>query len=580
MDSFGLVVHDEQSFLSKVVRRGTEDGILTRDRGDEIVRISIAMANKYVLQKEIDFRSEEELSKVQGAILKLIGIGLEIKSKGLVDDAVRLLMETSPVELFRLAHTRIENLRLRWKKLLINHNIQIMVSSQEYDCLSDLTCHMLSKMSIFTERELYTIKSTTLSDELFTNLGILEYYENETERYEFILTLKEILPFSMLNKNHSVSAENISEVDSIREALLNTLVVSDFCRAASPTSVTIEEIKSFLVSLDWDSDMEVFPEELETSVIDVIHELGQGLTEKNASFLAKEVIRSIQRFVETIVREWDTVNSSDNVIFYKRWVRMVVVSDNQGHVERILSFEKALDEFEFESILDRLMRLPQVEATKLISKLPWGHLRSDQLVRLFHDARDYQEFFAAHVDVSSFSTEELIDFIESLSAEAMNILMPQIRECLSKLEFRLEDLEILATLHHDRIEGLLRFCNPPVDLDKSKIMSEFKDAGLRLKKALFNSCMDSPMFHDLFEEAWAINPDFVKKESRSVSATEIGPFLLSASGGLTPEVVEGSTGENSIRFDSKQLNSFFVSLPVSKKKAAVRFFKNMMGHST
>ena len=113
-----------------MVRRGTEDGILTRDRGDEILRISVAMANKYVLQKEIDFRSEDELSRVQASILKLVGIGLEIKSRGAIDEAVRILMETSPVELFRLAHTRIENLRMRWKKLLLNHNIQIMVSSE------------------------------------------------------------------------------------------------------------------------------------------------------------------------------------------------------------------------------------------------------------------------------------------------------------------------------------------------------------------------------------------------------------------------------------------------------------------
>lgn len=575
MDSLGLVVHDEQSFLSKVVKRGTEDGILTRDRGDEIVRISVAMANKYVLQKEIDFRSEAELSKVQGTILKLIGLGLEIKSKSSIDESVKLLMETSPVELFRLAHTRVDNLRIRWKKLLINHNIQIMVSSQEYDCLSDMTCHMLSKMSIFTDRELYTIKSTTLSDELFSGLGILEYYEAETEKYEFILTLKDILPFALLNKTPSVSAENISEVDSIREAVINTLVVSEFNGSSNPTSVTVDEIRFFLESLDWDSELDIFPDELETSVIEVIHELGQGLSERSASLLTKEVIRSVQRFVETIVREWDTVNSGDEMVFFKRWVRMVLVEDSMGHVERILFSERPLDEFEFESILDRLLRLPQDEAGNLIAKIPWPHLKPDQIVRLFHDAREYQQLFGSHVNIDSFSQEELIDFIESLDSKTLSLFLPKIRRSLPKHEFRLEQLEIIAALHHDKIESLLRHCNPPVDLDGSKILSEFKDAGPRLKKVLFNSCINSNMFRDLFEEAWAIDPDFVKKEAKSVSGSETGHFLLSASGGVKPEILDSGESETSLKFNSAQLNAFYGALSSTKKKAAVKFFKNV-----
>ena len=574
MKSLGLIVHDEQSFLSKVVRRGTEDGILTRDRGDEILRISVAMANKYVLQKEIDFRSEDELSRVQASILKLVGIGLEIKSRGAIDEAVRILMETSPVELFRLAHTRIENLRMRWKKLLLNHNIQIMVSSEEFDCLSDLTCHLLSKMSIFSEREIYTIKSTTLEDELFNSLGILEYHESETDRYEFILMLKEILPFKLLNKNDSLRAENISEVDSIREAMVNTLVISHFNDTEPPTSVTTEEIRAFLAGLDWDSEIDVFPEDLENSVIDVIHELGQGLTERQASLLAKEVIRTVQRFVETIVREWDTVNSSDEMVFFKRWVRMALVADSQGHVDRILSAERSLDEFEFESILDRLLRTQSSEAEVMIERLPWSHLKADQIVRLFHDARNYQPFLAPKLTLDSFSTEEVIDLIESLDASTLETLSDQIAKRLSSLEMRLEEIEMLASLHHEKIEGLFRFCNPPVDLDKNKILSEFRDGGLKIRRALFNCCINSDIFRDLFEEAWATNPDFIKKESRSIPPNEIGNFLLSASGGAFPEFLQSTKGEESIKFESKQLTSFFNGLPASKKKAAIKFFKN------
>ena len=97
MDTLGLVVHDEQTFLNKVVNTGMERGIFTRDRADEIIRISVAMANKYVLQKDVDFRSTEELVRVQETILKLIGVGLEIRSKGEIEAGVDLLMAASPV---------------------------------------------------------------------------------------------------------------------------------------------------------------------------------------------------------------------------------------------------------------------------------------------------------------------------------------------------------------------------------------------------------------------------------------------------------------------------------------------------
>ena len=575
MDSLGLVVHDEQSFLSKVIRRGTEDGILTRDRGDEIVRISVAMANKYVLQKEIDFRSETELSKVQGTILKLIGIGLEIKARSSIDEAVMLLMQVSPVDLFRLAHTRIENLRIRWKKLLVNHNIQISVSSGEYDCLSDITCHLLAKMSIFSERELYTIKSTTLLDELFNSLGILEYYEAEAERYEFILALKDILPFSLLNRRPSIGAENISEVDSIREALINSLVVSNFNNSPRPVSVTLDEIKIFLNSLDWESEQDVFPDELETSVIDVIHEIGQGLEERQATLLTKEVIRCVQRFVETIVREWDTVNSSDPMVFFKRWVRMVIVEDSECQIDRILCLNRSMDEFEFESLLDRFSRLSRSEAEKIVGKIPWIHMKPYQIVRLFHDARDYQSIFAEHVDLGAFSVDEMIDLIESLETKTLNLLIAKLKKLLPKLQLTLEHFEILSSLNHEKIESLFRYCNPPEDLDKKKILLEFKDSGPRMRKALFNSCIDSEIFRDLFEEAWAISPDFVKKETKSIPGDEIGPMLRSASGGGLPEIESSEAKQVSVKFNSKALNAFFSSLPITKKKAAVKFFDNI-----
>ncbi len=179
MDTLGLVVHDEQTFLTKVVNTGMEQGIFTRDRADEIIRISVAMANKYVLQKEVDFRSTEELAKVQETILKLIGVGLEIRSKGETEIGIGLLMEASPVDLFRLAYTRIERLRHSWRSLLGDHRIEILVSADEYQCLADMACQRLSEMSIFAESELHAIRSLTLDDELFSTLGLVEYYEAE-----------------------------------------------------------------------------------------------------------------------------------------------------------------------------------------------------------------------------------------------------------------------------------------------------------------------------------------------------------------------------------------------------------------
>ena len=66
MDSFGLVVHDAQNFLAKTVQYGLEQGIFTRDRADEIIRISVAMANKYVLHKEVDFPLHRRIGQSAG----------------------------------------------------------------------------------------------------------------------------------------------------------------------------------------------------------------------------------------------------------------------------------------------------------------------------------------------------------------------------------------------------------------------------------------------------------------------------------------------------------------------------------
>jgi hypothetical protein len=292
MDSFGLVVHDEQNFLAKTVQSGLEQGIFTRDRADEIIRISVAMANKYVLHKEVDFRSTEELGKVQETILKLIGVGLEIKSGGDMEDGISFLMEVSPVDLFRIAHTRVEKLRHRWEQLLQNHRIEILVSPVEYESLSDIAHQRLSEMSIFTESEIHTIESLTLEDDLFSTLSLLEYYESELERYQFILKLRKILPFTMLNRSRSVRAENLSEVDSLREALINTLIISMYVDSSDPVSLTMVNVRQFLGSLELTQDTDIFPEELEDVLVELIQELGEKLNDHDAALLTKEILRS------------------------------------------------------------------------------------------------------------------------------------------------------------------------------------------------------------------------------------------------------------------------------------------------
>ncbi|MCX5872845.1 MAG: DUF6178 family protein [Deltaproteobacteria bacterium] len=571
MENYGLVIHDDQSFLAKVVELGVQLGALTRERADEIIRISVAMANKYVLQKEIDFRSVEQLARVQQTILRLVGVGLEIKSKGNIDQGIDYIRVSSPVDLFRLAYTRIENLRNEWKKLLLNHKIQILVNQEDYECLSEIACQILAEMSVFTEAELYTIRSITLDDDLFTSLSILEYYESELRRYQFILKLKDILPFDMLNRSPLVKAENLSEVDSIREALINTLVISGYVETESPIAVGLNDVRRFLESIDWSDIDDPFPVEIETPVIDVIHELGQGLDENDASLLAKEVIRSIQKLVTMIVNDWKTVNSPSMPIFFKRWTRIAILSDKLDELEQLITPSGRLDEFEFENLVEKMVRLPELEINNVTDRLPWDSLSPDQVIRLFHDVRLHQKKFVDHVSLVEFSGPELIDLIEIMETGTLKIIIPKIKDVLANLSLELEDLEILASVQEIDVYSLLRVTAPP-QLDKGQALLEFRDGGPRTRKILFHSCVGADFFPDFFLEVWAMDPQFVKREIRSLSPAEMGPFIRSVLGSTPPKVVKGNKKEFEIEFMSNELNSFYNSLPATKKKAVIRFF--------
>jgi len=567
----GLVVHDDQSFFGKVVNAGMDEGILTQDRAGEIIRISVAMANKYVLQKEVDFRSTEELARVQETILKLIGVGLEIRAKSDVEEGLRLLLDVSPVELFRLAHTRIERLRHRWGQLLANHRVEILVSSQEYECLNDLTCQRLAQMSVFTESEIYTIRSLTLGDELFSSLGLLEYYENELDRYEFILRLRKILPFGMLNRSPMVSAENLAEVDSIREALINTLIISACLDAEDPVSVSIADVRHFLSELDL-SDEDLLPQDMEDACLDIIHELGEGLDESEVSLLTREMIGCAQKLLQIIAGEWDTISSTSETTFFKRWSRLVALSDVPDPISRILSSEGVMDEFEFEMLLEQILTRQETDVLALIERFPWARLTPAQVVKLFHEVRSYQEALAEGIVLKGFASGDLVDLLDGMDPSPLKKMTPVLEEAFGGVKFPLDELEIIAALPHAEAVSLLRMAGPPAEMDDRQILLDFREGSGRLRRVLFLSCWGSPVFHDLVLEAWALDPDFVKHQIKSVQPAEIGSFLASAAGRDKPKVVISDKKEPELRFKSKSLSSIFRSLPVTKKRAAVKHF--------
>jgi len=510
---------------------------------------------------------------VQETILKLIGVGLEIKSKGEIDTGIRLLMEASPVELFRLAYTRIERLRHSWRLLLRNHRIDIMVNAEEYECLADITCQRLSEMSIFAESELQTISSLTLDDELFATLGLVEYYEDELERYEFILRLKEILPFSLLNRSPSVRAENLAEVDSIRNALINTLIISAYAESEDPVAITMLEVRHFLEALGPMDTGDLFPEVVENAILDVIHELGEALAEREAALLAKEIIGSAHNLVETIVHEWDTVNSESAGVFFKRWSRLVILSDVPDLMSRLLSSDETLDEFDFEMLLKQLLSLPEKDAVKLIEKWPWSRLAPEQIISLFHQAHQYQRAFANNIFLRGFSAVELLELVEAVDQDVFKRLTPALNKFLNETRFSLEDLETLAALPHSEASALLRMTNPPGECSAAQALEEFKDGSCTVRQVLFHSCLRSDFYPRILELAWAIDPNFVKRELKTVPASEIGSFLSAASGGHEPRLADKpESKEGTLQFESKELNSLFKSLPMTKKKAAVKFF--------
>ena len=212
------------------------------------------------------------------------------------------------------------------------------------------------------------------------------------------------------------------------------------------------------------------------------------------------------------------------------------------------------------------------QAVELITKLPWKRLVPDQIIRLFHEVHAYQEDLARHASLDGFSAPELTDLLEELTPEALDVLVPTLEKTVPGVRFSLEDIEILAGLPHDAARNLVRLAGPPSEFDAGQLRAEFRDAIKRIREILFLCTRDSEAFTGLFAEAWEVDPAFVKGQVRLMSPTEIGPFLVQASGNVIPKVVQAGKSESKLVFGVEAVDGLFTSLPKTKKQAALRHF--------
>ncbi len=569
---FGLILHEEKSFFAKVVTLGSEQGIFTRDRADEVIRVGLAMANKYVVEKEIDFRSAEELEKVQAIVLRLIGVGLELRSEGDVEEGLRLLMVESPVNLFRLTYTRVEKLRTRRRRLLTDHIVPILVTKDEFECMEDLTCRRLATMSVFTDSELYTLESITLSDEMFTSAGVVTYYEEETDRYEFVLELRKFLPFELLNKSVNVKAGLLAEVDSIREALVNTLVISGYLDAPDPVSLTMSDLRAFLAEVGEGLDQDPFSEKIEAVVVDIIQELGHGLEQKDATLFAREVIRISQKLMGMIATEWDVLNSTSDVTFFKRWSRMVVLSEGLNPLQRILTADEAIDELDLEVMITQLLHMSQADAEETISLIPWGHFSGEQLIRVFHELEHCHLQLASSVSLDQCNSEQIIEILEELDAESLDAFLRRVKPALQRLRFTMDELDCIAKLDVVDVWSLVRASGPVTGLTQQDYVSDFTASTQQRRAILFHSTVNADFFPSFFEEVAVAYPSFLRQEMKNISSADFGPFLEAANARQTPLTIGTDAKAPVLSFARSAVTNFFKKAPVAKKREAVKYF--------
>jgi hypothetical protein len=361
-------------------------------------------------------------------------------------------------------------------------------------------------------------------------------------------------------------------VDSIRDALVNTLIISGCVESEDPVAVAMGDVRKFLADIDPNDTSQVFPEKVETVVVDLIHELGEGLEESDAAMLTRDIIAMARNFMETIRSEWDTVNSPLEHVFFKRWCRLGILSDIPDPIRRILSSGGPVDEFDFDILLNELLTLPEKDALQLAVQLPWKNLTPDQVIRLFHELRPYQPAFAPNVSLAGFKAAELVDLLEVTDSPALQKLEPALKAAMAEAQFTLEDLELVASLPHKDAPALLRMANPPADYEPAQIIAEFRDGSDLVRRIFFHTGWGSEWFPELVHEAALTSPLFVKGFLKSLPPSEVGPFLEAAAGGVRPKTITARGREPRLRFQLKELNDLFTSLPVTKRKAALRYF--------
>jgi hypothetical protein len=139
-------------------------------------------------------------------------------------------------------------------------------------------------------------------------------------------------------------------------------------------------------------------------------------------------------------------------------------------------------------------------------------------------------------------------------------------------EFSLEDLEILANMPNAEGPILLGMTKGPIDYTADQVLLEYREGSDKVRQVLFYSCKGRDFFPDLFEEAWGLNAALVRSMARAVPPKELGPLLLAANAGKLPKITGKAEKQPQLEFDSKEVDSFFRSLPLTKRKAATRFF--------
>lgn len=63
-----------------------------------------------------------------------------------------------------------------------------------------------------------------------------------------------------------------------------------------------------------------------------------------------------------------------------------------------------------------------------------------------------------------------------------------------------------------------------------------------------------------------MDPQFVKRETKSISPSEIGRFIESACGSVQPKVTPLDDGQFRLNLADKEISNFFDSLPTTKRK--------------